>query len=561
MGRGEEGSAMTVPIVPLLHPYNDGVNPVPRSQAPDARIIETEIGRPTPADRPAGRQTLPEDLLREAAHRVGIVCLVMAGLATVEFLVVHLVYRIPGTLTDLERSFFEQWRPMWDWIGGAIVLVSIGLYWYTRTSRRGPRFLLDLALGYEVFLALTAGLLQYSVMPPQGVSWIALMILLFAGIVPSTPRKTLAVALVAASMDPAGALIWSALGKDVGGVVHVLLLAIPNYLCAVVAAVISHIFLGLGREVRKAREMGSYVLGERLGSGGMGEVWQATHRFLARPAAIKLIRPEVLEAATKTHAGVLLERFRREARAAANLRSPHTIQLYDFGVASDGTFYYVMELLNGMNLQTLVEQHGPVQPARAVHILQQACESLGEAHERGLVHRDIKPANIQVCCMGDYFDFVKVLDFGLVKAQGPNEDLRLTGANVVTGTPAYLSPETALGEPVDRRADIYALGCVAYWMLTGRYVFEGYGALQMMTRHIHTPPEPPSKYSAFLVPHDLEDVVLACLAKRPADRPQTARELSDRLGHCDLEQAWSREDARSWWETRSTPEPAVALTD
>jgi serine/threonine-protein kinase len=529
----------------------------------DRQLIATESASPSANQTPAGKRGLPDDLLREAAHRVAVVCLVMAGLAAVEFLVVHVIYQIPGTLTDYERTFFEQWKPMWNRIGAAIILVSLGLYWYTRQSRRSPRFLLDLALGYEVFLALCAGLLQYAVRPPEGVSWNALMILLFAAIVPSTPRKTLAVALVAASMDPAGALIWNALGRDVWGMGHVLQLAIPNYMCAVVAAVISHIISRLGREVHKAREMGSYVLGQRIGSGGMGEVWQATHRFLVRPAAIKLIRPEVLGAVRRAQAEVLVERFRREARAAANLRSPHTIQLYDFGIAGDGTFYYVMELLNGMDLQSLVEEHGPLPPGRTIHILQQACESLAEAHDRGLVHRDIKPANIQVCRMGQYFDFVKVLDFGLVKSQGAaaDVDLGLTAPNMVTGTPAYLSPESALGEAVDRRTDIYSLGCVAYWMLTARHVFEGQGVMQIMARHIQTAPAPPSIYSPYPIPQALDAIVLDCLAKRPSDRPASARELADRLVQCQAESPWSREDARNWWETRLEPEGAVALSD
>jgi eukaryotic-like serine/threonine-protein kinase len=262
-------------------------------------------------------------------------------------------------------------------------------------------------------------------------------------------------------------------------------------------------------------------------------------------------------------ADVLVQRFQREARAAANLRSPHTIQLYDFGIASDGTFYYVMELLNGMDLQTLVEEYGPLPPARAIHLLRQACESLAEAHDRGLIHRDIKPANIQVCCMGHYFDFVKVLDFGLVKHAGGGiaTDAALTAPNVVTGTPDYLSPESALGEAVDRRTDIYALGCVAYWMLTGRHVFPGNGVVQTMARHIHTLADPPSLYSLFRIPPELDAIVLACLAKRPDDRPGSARELADRLADCEVDDRWGPEHARLWWESRLAPETAMVHGD
>jgi eukaryotic-like serine/threonine-protein kinase len=538
------------------------MSPSSQLPAPGSRLIETEIGSPPPDRTPVSQQGLPEDLLREAAHRLGLVCLVLAGLWAANFVVVHFVDAPTGTHVA-EVAQHDLWRTVFDIVGGAAFAVSLGLFWYTRRSRRSSRFLLDLALGYEVFIAFTIGVLDYALNPPNGVSWIAIIILLFPPVIPSPPRKTLAAALLAASMDPIGALFWKATGQEVPAMRDVFLLAIPNYLCAFIAPLISHIITRLGREVRKAREMGSYVLGQRIGSGGMGEVWRATHRFLVRPAAIKLIKPEVLGAVTKQQAEVLVERFRREARAAANLRSPHTIQLYDFGVAGDGTFYYVMELLNGMDLQSLVEEHGPIPPSRTIHILQQACESLAEAHDRGLVHRDIKPANIQVCRMGQYFDFVKVLDFGLVKSQGgaADADARLTAPNAVSGTPAYLSPESALGQLVDRRTDIYSLGCVAYWMLTGRYVFEGQGVMQIMARHIQTPPSPPSRYSPFPVPPALDAIVLACLAKRAADRPASARELCDLLGQCDRESPWTREDAEQWWETRLEPETAVTFSD
>jgi serine/threonine protein kinase len=387
-----------------------------------------------------------------------------------------------------------------------------------------------------------------------------LIILIFAPIVPNTPQKTLVAALVAASMGPVSALVWKSLGHQTASPVQLLLEALPSYLCAGVALVIAHIITRLGREVRKAREMGSYVLENLIGKGGMGEVWQATHRFLVRPAAIKLIKPEVLGAATQEQAGLLVQRFKREARAAAMLRSPHTIQLYDFGVAGDGTFYYVMELLNGMDLQSLVTRFGPLPPNRAVHLLCQACESLAEAHERGMVHRDIKPANIQVCRMGQYFDFVKVLDFGLVKttAPTPKRDPGLTSPDLFAGTPAYLAPESATGEGVDQRADVYALGCVAYWMLTGRLVFDGDSPIQIVARHIQATPEPPSRYSPFPLPPALEETVLACLAKLPEDRPANVGDLAERLAHSDVESPWTREDARRWWETSLESAPSTA---
>jgi serine/threonine-protein kinase len=508
---------------------------------------------PTSSQLSAG-SSLPADLLEQASRRLGIMCLVIAGLWVANYAVWHFVQAPPTKMPDtaILRLF--------DRLGVVGVTLSLALYWYTRKPGRNPRILLNLGLAYELQVCLSAGVLDWAYNAPMGVSWIAIVILLFAAIIPSPPRKTFAVALLAASMDPLGALIWSAQGQEIpGGAGFVFLNAVPNYLCAAIAPLISHIITGLGREVKKAREMGSYVLVDRIGAGGMGEVWQASHRFLARPAAVKLIKPDVLGALTREQSDVLVQRFRREARAAAMLRSPHSIHLYDFGVAGDGTFYYVMELLNGLDLQTLVERYGPLPPARAIFLLQQACESLAEAHDRGLIHRDIKPANIQVCRVGHYADWVKVLDFGLVKAQGGREqETGLTAPNMTTGTPAYLSPESALGEPVDRRTDIYALGCVAYWILTGRNVFTGDSTVQIVARHVSSVPTPPSRHSGFDVPAALDQVVLACLEKEPGNRPGTARELCDRLGRCDAGQ-WTRDDARIWWETRMEPEEEVAL--
>jgi serine/threonine-protein kinase len=525
------------------------------------RLIETEIGTATAQRRSADTHGLPEDVLREAAHRLGVLCLI-SGLAWgINLLLLNFVYG-PGTLRPERAASYLEWRYLYDTIITANIVGSFSLFWFTRRTTRRPQSILDLALIYEVLTALSVGILDYAgARPIEGVSWIAVIILLFAPMVPSTPGKTLAAALSAATMGPVAALIWRALGVGQFSVGQILLVSIPTYLCAAMAPVVSHIITRLGREVSHARELGSYLLGELIGRGGMGEVWQATHRLLVRPAAIKLIKPDMLGAGTPEQAEILVQRFRREARAAAALHSPHTIQLYDFGLSSDGTFYYVMELLDGFDLQQLVSQYGPLSPARAIHILKQVCESLGEAHERGLVHRDIKPANIQLCRRGRECDFVKVLDFGLVKRLTPTgqDETGLTQPDVVTGTPAYLSPETVSGEPVDGRSDLYSLGCVAYWMLTGRLVFEAENAIQMIARHLQATPSPPSRFSDELVPAQLDEIVLACLAKRPADRPATAWELADRLAECEVVTPWTREDARRWWQHRLSREPAVTF--
>jgi eukaryotic-like serine/threonine-protein kinase len=530
--------------------------------APESLLNDTAVRRPSPLPAPEG-QGLPEDLLREASRRLAILCLISACIWAVNLLLLNFVYAVPGTVPTERVVSYWKWRPVYDLVGTLNILVSLGLLWYTRRGKSSARWLLDVALVYEVFTALSVALLDYAEPgPTEGVSWIAVIILLFASMAASTPRKTLVAAFAAASMGPVAAEIWRSLGAQVPTLGQALILSIPNYLCAGVAGIIAHIIHRLGGEVRKAREMGSYVLGDLIASGGMGEVWRATHRFLARPAAIKLIKPEVLGAVTPEQGAVVVQRFRREARAVALLRSPHTIQLYDFGVARDGTFFYVMELLNGMDLQTLVSEHGALPASRVVHILAQVCESLAEAHDRGLLHRDIKPANIQVCRMGRECDFVKVLDFGLVKSEAAAAlEPGLTAPNALAGTPAYLSPETALGAPVDCRTDLYACGCVAYWMLTGRQVFEAQSSMQMIAHHIQTPATPPSRYSAYPVPGDLEEIVLACLAKLPSDRPSTAAELADLLADCHTASPWTRADAKAWWATRLAPEVAVALED
>jgi eukaryotic-like serine/threonine-protein kinase len=324
------------------------------------------------------------------------------------------------------------------------------------------------------------------------------------------------------------------------------------------ATITSRTLYDLRRSVREANELGQYELEEKLGGGGMGEVWRARHRLLVRAAAIKLIRPELL-AATRSDPDVVMRRFEREARATAALRSPHTVQLYDFGQAEDGTLFYVMELLSGIDLEQLVSRFGPVPAERAVHILKQVCHSLAEAHENGITHRDIKPANIVVSGVGTELDFAKVLDFGLVRLspeQAPDGEMKLTKEGVLAGTPAYTAPEIALGDQTyDHRVDIYAVGCVGYWLLTGQLVFDSRTLMKMVVDHAQTAPPPPHTRTELPIPGDLEAVILSCLEKDPARRPPTAAALADRLSACALDGKWTRERAEAWWRLHM-PRPA-----
>jgi DNA-binding NtrC family response regulator len=293
--------------------------------------------------------------------------------------------------------------------------------------------------------------------------------------------------------------------------------------------------------------VGSYSLIERLGSGGMGEVWLGRHRLLARPAAIKIVREAAVGAAGEDgHA--LRQRFAREAQTTAELQSPHTVQLFDFGVADTGGFYYVMERLRGMDLQRMVERHGPLPPERAVFLLKQACLSLSEAHGLGLVHRDIKPANLFVCRLGAEYDFLKVLDFGVVSRRGRETMESITVSGMVLGTPAFLAPELISGRSFDQRADIYSLGCVAFWLLTGRPPFEGSDAMAVLMQHANTAPLPPSSVSEVSIPAAVDAVVLECLSKDTALRPSTADALWQRLDKLSVDAGWGQQRARTWWE-------------
>jgi len=299
---------------------------------------------------------------------------------------------------------------------------------------------------------------------------------------------------------------------------------------------------------QQARKVGSYELEERLGRGGMGEVWRAKHQLLARRAAIKLIRPDVLGGDARARA-LAVVRFEREAQATALLGSPHTIDLYDFGVSDTGAFYYVMELLVGRDMESLVRTFGQQPPERVVHLLEQVCESLGEAHSVGLVHRDIKPSNIYVCRIGLQYDFVKVLDFGLARhASGVTTETQTT--DHIPGTPAYMAPETILqGGKIDHRADIYALGCVVYFLVTGHLVFEGETPMKTLVSHVQDPPVPPSQRTETEVPKALEELILACLEKDPAKRPQDAQVLLEMARRIRVRRPWDQEQAREWWKT------------
>lgn len=302
----------------------------------------------------------------------------------------------------------------------------------------------------------------------------------------------------------------------------------------------------LRREAFEARRLGQYQLSRLLGSGGMGEVYLAEHTLLKRPCAIKIIRPD---RATDPEA---LARFEREVRATSRLTHWNTVEIFDYGRAEDGTFYYVMEYLPGMNLDQLVSMHGPLPAERVIYLLAQICDALREAHESGLIHRDIKPANIFSAHRGGLFDVIKLLDFGLARPLSSVQDSGLTQQGKITGSPLFTSPEQAVGDPADERSDIYSLGAVAWWLLTGRALFDNDNPLKILVAHAKEAPVSPSDLVDG-IPPELERIVMQCLEKKPDDRYQSAADLRDALLNCDNATPWTDRDAAAWWKDNGCP--------
>jgi eukaryotic-like serine/threonine-protein kinase len=442
------------------------------------------------------------------------------------------------------------------------------LWLLLRGAPRSPRFvraveLSTLFVGTAAFSTI-AVVMDLTASPDMIVrSVLTWLLLAYAVYVPSSARRTLLVAslmtlpllgcifIAFSSWDPAlhdpPAAIWPK--GEVGDMAYPATL-VSSFLWAIVvamAAAFSQTIYGLRKEVSDVRRLGQYTLEKKLGEGGMGVVYRASHAMLRRPTAIKLLSPG--------RAGKdALVRFEREVQRTAMLTHPNTVSVFDYGRTTDGIFYYAMELLEGASLDELVEVDGAQPEGRVIHLLEQAAGSLAEAHAAGLIHRDVKPGNILVVDRGGIPDLVKVVDFGLVKDVGKrgngegSSDTALTMANAVTGTPLYIAPEALTApERVDARADLYALGAVGYWLLTGTHVFGGGSVVEVCAHHLHSVPESPSARLGSPVAADLEALLLACLAKRPEDRPASAQVLRERLRECAAAGSWSNARAAEWW--------------
>src|SRR5262245_11125248 len=380
----------------------------------------------------------------------------------------------------------------------AAVLAALGLFALDRYRLVLPSTWNSMWSGFAVFVAFAIALVETAMpfapdRPVLGMSAVGPWIILACVMVRQRPPVMLVTALAAASMWPlAYAINAQRLGFPPAPWSRVIVWPAINYLLAVLGALVGRQLQPVSATPQTAGELGRYRLLAPIGAGGMGEVWKASHEMLARQAAIKLVRPQTTAVSARQR-DLWVERFRREANVIAGLQSPHTIYLYDFGVSNDGQFYYAMELLDGISLETLVNTFGPQPVSRVRAILVQMCRSLEEAHTRNLVHRDLKPSNVMLCKVALTYDFVKVLDFGLAKCAACEDVTQLTVEGTAAGTPGYIAPEVALGEEqVDGRADVYALGCIAYFLLTGKLVFSESNPMTMALKHVQAKPEPPS---------------------------------------------------------------------
>ena len=512
---------------------------------------------------PTGAATrgLSAEILTRSARRLRILALMYAFTFLMAGFVPSLV--LPNTRALLLANFI-YWVP--DVIA---IVVALGVAAFTFYKGAPLSTVMNVGLVFLVLSNYGIAIAEY-INPSRldnngwlGLSWVAVWTPLYTVVVPSRPIKALIATVLSVSSVPLVIGLMIGTGRTTfqpGPAQFFFAIVFPYLLIVALSYAGQRVVYALGKEATRAQELGSYRLTERLGKGGMGEVWRATHRLLARPAAIKLLHPSARDAPDGEMA---MRRFEREAQVTSQLRSPHTVELWDFGVAGDGRFYYVMELLEGLDLDALVKRHGPVSAERAIFLLRQVCHSLAEAEGHGLVHRDIKPANILVCRYGGEHDFVKVLDFGIVKVtHATAQEAMATQTNVLRGTPAFIAPEQVLSaNDIDGRADIYSLGCVASWLLTGDLVFRGDTPIAVMMHHAHTAPVPVSQRSELAIPPELDQLILSCLEKDPARRPQSARELSRRLAGIAVTEPWSEERAESWW-LRHEPDalPTAAAT-
>jgi eukaryotic-like serine/threonine-protein kinase len=437
------------------------------------------------------------------------------------------------------------------WLPQAVAEALLAAAWlYCRSGQRERRVLLAIDVCLPLFVCTTLAWLMQGVpvpfRPELTIEIVATHILVArAALVPSSPRRTAVIGALASVPIAVGTFVlYSVTGGAPGELsprICVVVILVWSTFAVISTGITSRVIYGLRKEVRAAQHLGQYTLDGKIGEGGMGAVYRARHAMLRRPTAIKLLLPEL---AGEAH----YKRFEREVQLTSQLTHPNTIAIYDYGRTDDGVFYYAMEYLDGTDLDGLVRAGGPLPPERVIHVLLQVCGALAEAHDVGLIHRDIKPANVLLCRRGGLHDVAKLVDFGLVKRMAQAGDVTLTQENALTGTPLYLAPEAiASGSELDARSDLYAVGALAYFLLTGAPPFEGKSVVEVCSHHLLTPPLPPSARRGEALPDDLEALVLACLEKDRARRPESALALGAALARCADARGWTQARAADWW--------------
>jgi serine/threonine-protein kinase len=525
-----------------------------RRNGPSALSVTQHLRSPRSATTLEG---VPTVLLTQSVRRLRIVVLVIVAMTLVGWVGIN----------TLERGFLDEFTRPGDWIPPVTGLVlSLAVYLTTRSSRIPVLTILKIGLAYQVLVSFGIAIGQYwntfhdlsgSRLTPDlvGVSPVALWMACFTVLVPSKPRDAFVALTLSGAAVPltVAALIRIGDAPEIPTQSFFTIFVVPYAITVSICLVCARVIYGLGREASAAQRLGSYELESLLGSGGMGTVWRARHDRLARPAAIKLIRPDSLSADPVSQQSVI-ERFEREAQITGTLESPHTVALYDFGVSDDGELFCVMELLKGIDLGQFVQRFGPLPDSRTAYLLRQVCESLAEAHHHGLIHRDIKPANLMLCESALSYDFVKVLDFGLAR-----QSSRADGADSIhdrrdaqfVGTPSYVAPEAIAGTSnIDHRADLYSLGCVGFWLLTGRPPFDESSPAATLSAHLTKAPPALEEQGHGPVAAELAAVIHRCLAKSPDERPQSALELRHILEGIEFQSEWTENDARDWWQAR-----------
>ena len=485
---------------------------------------------------------IADAVAKQGAQRIGILALITA--VTVVGVAILQQALQPETAA-------AQQSPLFRLSALFLVLAGIGLAVLQRSELLSAQDLLDLGLVFEFAgscaLAFMENTMPWPDSPVRGSTAVATWLAICVAIIPNKPWKSVTTAILSAAIIPVAHIITARiLNYPELSWNRLMIHSLGPFLIAGWTPFISTRIHQLHEDLSRSQDFGNYHLEKLVGRGGMGEVWLARHRLLRRDAAVKLVSAGFLDYASNSERRHIQKRFESEAQAIASLRSPHTVAIYDYGLAENGSLYYVMEYLHGMDAEVLVGRFGPQPAGRVVRLLDQVCNSLEEAHDAGLVHRDIKGSNVFVCQLGKSADFVKVLDFGLVKNLAGTTQTGLTGDRI-TGTPAFMSPEQVRGEEIDTRADIYGLGCLAYFLLTGSVVFDKPDAMAMAVSHLTEQPEPPSQRSELPVPQSLERVVLACLEKRREDRPQSVAELRAMLDSCTDVVPWTAADADRWW--------------